>query len=86
MFSLSEEDRYERRLDRLDAEKHDVLRERDDLRQVGDMLQSEASRLAEFVNALGPAMVPYEVQQAMLGVRSAVAQWTDVRRESVSGR
>lgn len=32
MFSLTEEEQYERRLDRLDAEKHEVMQERDELR------------------------------------------------------
>jgi hypothetical protein len=58
--------------------------ERDELRKVGDMMQSEASRLAEWAeNAmrLHPTTLemPYEVREALLGVKSAVHDWTGAR-------
>lgn len=48
---------------------------------VGDYMQSEASRLAEFVSDL-PAdyPIPYEVRQALFGVSRGIRQWTDLRR------
>ena len=61
--------------------------ERDELRAIGDMLQSEGSRLAEFVRLLDISIgvvVPYEVQQAYLAVEGAVADWTAVRSGSPS--
>lgn len=53
-----------------------------ELRRIGDEMQSEASRLAEWVRLHGPAFgdLPYEVGQALIGVESVVAQWTDQRK------
>lgn len=45
--------------------------------QVGDLLQSEGSRVAEWV--LQQEQVPYEVRQAALSIESGVRDWTDVR-------
>jgi hypothetical protein len=57
----------------------DLGRERDDLRQVGDYIQSEASRLAEWAAQQCDDM-PYEVYQAWLGVQHGVRRWTEVRK------
>lgn len=46
--------------------------------RIGDKLQSEASRLAEFVGALDQA--PHEVRMAAAEVETAVAEWTELRR------
>lgn len=48
------------------------------MRGIGDTLQSEASRVAEWVLLQGA--VPYEVHQAALGAESAIEQWTEFRR------
>ena len=50
----------------------------------GDTLQSAASRMAEWIRALDPNTVPYEVSMAALEARSAVDEWTEARREKVS--
>lgn len=52
-----------------------------ELRRVGDKLQSESSRLAEFLREL-EVDIPYEVFQALLGVESGVNQWTEIRKKS----
>jgi hypothetical protein len=51
-----------------------LIAERDDLRAVGDRLQSEASRLAEWAESTGG--MPYEVHQSFIAIRSAVKDWT----------
>lgn len=52
-----------------------------ELQRIGDCLQSEASRLAEWVRHAFPySTLPYEVGQALLGVESNVEGWTQVRR------
>ncbi len=54
--------------------------ERDRYRQIGDELQSEASRLAEWVrHRPDPEPLPYEVLQALLGVEGCVERWTEAR-------
>ncbi len=58
--------------------------ERDRYRQIGDHMQSEASRLAEFVREEFPATrkdltLPYEVHQALIGVEGAIRDWTAAR-------
>lgn len=60
-------------------DKLDRLKETaDEFRQVGDTLQSEASRVAEW--ARGSTGLPYEVYMALLGVEHSVVAWTEVRR------
>lgn len=58
-----------------------------DLRATGDAMQSALSRLAEYIygetNVEGRARTdkpPYEVQMAALEGKSAVDQWTELRR------
>lgn len=58
-----------------------VVLEVANLRATGDRMQSEASRLAEFVLALDQA--PYEVHMAAIEAANAVEDWTEIRRESV---
>lgn len=48
-----------------------------DLMKIGDRLQSEASRVAEYLKG---EKLPYEVAQAVFEIDSAVAQWTEARR------
>lgn len=48
-----------------------------DLMAVGDRLQSEASRVAEFLKG---ERVPYEVAMAVAEIEAAVKEWTDLRR------
>lgn len=59
----------------------DVLLDGDvgDMTRVGDRLQSEASRLAEWTHKLPWGDLP--VAQAVLGVESAVDEWTEIRRK-----
>jgi hypothetical protein len=52
----------------------------DDLRAVGDQMQSAASRLAEFVSSLKYATVPYEVACAVYEAERSVQEWTALRR------
>lgn len=55
------------------------------LRQAGDQMQSALSRLAEYVQecwTCGDEPVPYEVRMAALEGQSAVAEWTESRRQS----
>lgn len=63
-----------------------VFAERDELRAIGDRMQSEASRLAEFVRREYPShrwdSLPYEVGMALLEVESAVKDWTEERRRA----
>lgn len=62
-----------------------LRRELDALRCSGDLLQSEGSRLAEWVLeqvTLNPGSVPYEAHMAALGVGAGVAGWTEARRRS----
>lgn len=50
------------------------------LSAIGDRLQSEASRLAEWVATVShEVQVPHEVQMAVGAVRAAVDDWSDVR-------
>jgi hypothetical protein len=51
--------------------------------RIGDRLQSEASRLAEFVRRQDQARVPYETQMAAIEVETAVEEWTQLRRRWV---
>lgn len=54
--------------------------ENGEMTRIGDRLQSEASRLAEWVRCeCAPTEIPYEVRQALVGVESAVAEWTKLR-------
>jgi hypothetical protein len=53
-------------------------------RWIGDLMQSEASRLAEWAEEAmqkhpTTLEMPYEVRMALLGLKDAIAQWTDVR-------
>ena len=62
-----------------DGEKHDQLR------RIGDMMQSEASRLSSWIDDALKAHpttleMPYEVRMALSGVRSAIDDWTEARR------
>jgi hypothetical protein len=54
------------------------LTSRKTLTQIGDELQSAASRLAEWVGQ-NFGDVPYEVGMASLEARSAVEEWTELR-------
>lgn len=58
----------------------------DELRAIGDLLQSEASRLVEWAEKSTQdhptsLEMPYEVRMALLGVQDAVEMWTEVRRK-----
>lgn len=61
-------------------------RELVDLRKIGDTLQSEASRLAEFLTEMNKdperEILPYEVHMAVLQVKLSVEDWTATRRKS----
>lgn len=68
------------------AEAADELDKRHALLKAGDKLQSEASRMAEFLrevdrgrNSLHQGSVPYEVQMSALEAQSAVDKWTKAR-------
>jgi hypothetical protein len=50
-----------------------------EMRRIGDRLQSEASRLAAWLRESG-AQLPYEEDMAVLGVESAIEEWTELRR------
>ncbi len=50
-----------------------------DHRAVGDLMQSSLSRLSEWVKK--QESVPYEVRMAALEGKSAVEDWTNVRRK-----
>jgi hypothetical protein len=50
----------------------------DPLIRPGDLLQSSASRLAEWVRQQD---APYEVHMAALEAETASQEWTDARRE-----
>jgi hypothetical protein len=52
-----------------------------DLRPAGDLLQSSASRMAEWVKAQSD--VPYEVHMAACEAAGAVEDWTTARRGTV---
>jgi hypothetical protein len=57
--------------------------ERDAKNAAGDLLQSSASRLAEYVLSLTEVTsqaIPYEVHMAALEARDGVIAWTEVRR------
>lgn len=53
--------------------------------QIGDQLQSEADRLADFILNYLPSnegvVIPYEVQMAALAVRDLNEDWTELRQE-----
>ena len=52
------------------------------LRAIGDHMQSEASRLAKWAHAFWreyPERVPYEVGMAIVGLESAIEDWTEAR-------
>lgn len=56
----------------------------DELRRIGDVLQSEASRLADWCSVAhreGAIWMPYEEQMAVVGVLDAVTEWTAIRRK-----
>lgn len=56
------------------------MTEQDDLRSIGDRLQSAASRMAEWiVDDSAQKNPPYEVVVAALEAEKAVAEWTDAR-------
>lgn len=56
-----------------------------ELIRVGDHMQSEASRLAEWVKDNVPyEHLPYEVAGALHGVIGAIIDWTDARRSASS--
>jgi hypothetical protein len=55
---------------------------RAELVRIGDRLQSEASRLAEWV--LNDQRAPYEVMGAAAGAMSAVNEWTELCAELVA--
>lgn len=49
--------------------------------QIGDTMQSAASRLAEWVREqVDHHTVPYEVHMAALEAATAVEEWTELRR------
>lgn len=53
-------------------------------RHIGDLMQSEASRLLEWADEIASAHpttveTPYEVQMAKAGLRSAIEEWTHAR-------
>lgn len=57
--------------------------ELEELRAAGDMLQSSASRLAEWVlEQQAGHQVPYEVHMAALEAEHARDKWTETRRHS----
>lgn len=58
--------------------------ERDDLRATGDLMQSSLSRLVAWIedNADRIPALGYEVEMAKLEGKSAVEQWTTVRRRA----
>lgn len=64
---------------------HDPAREAeatDGMRRIGDQMQSEASRVAEWSRSVAHlAYMPYEVESALLGLESAIHQWTELRRK-----
>lgn len=61
-----------------------VMEDVDELRRIGDELQSEASRLAEWVLKLekNDVGVPYEVRMARASTEIAVEEWTQERKKA----
>jgi len=57
-----------------------------DVRAWGDQMQSEASRLAEFVRGGVGVDVPYEAAQALIAVEGAVEAWTELRTSDGASR
>lgn len=57
----------------------------DELVQVGDLLQSEGSRLADYVAEEDFDFLPYEVRMAAVSIRTAVERWTAVRAGLTAG-
>lgn len=63
----------------LDPLVREFQKDADELRRIGDTLQSSASRLSEAILTNGKVDAPYEVQMAALEARDAVAEWTAAR-------
>lgn len=59
-----------------------LLQELNNLRAVGDTLQSDASRLSAAILRLELEDVGYEAHMAALSARRAVEDWTEIRRKS----
>lgn len=49
------------------------------MRMIGDNLQSEASRVAEWVRESN-VKIPYEVHMAVCGIEQSVEAWTELRK------
>jgi hypothetical protein len=52
-----------------------------ELVRTGDRMQSEASRLAEWADSRRGEM-PYEVRMAFIGLKTAIEEWTEIRRRA----
>ena len=50
-----------------------------ELVRTGDRMQSEASRLVEWAESMRGEM-PHEVRMAVIGLKGAIEEWTEVRR------
>ena len=44
-------------------------------------MQSEASRLVEWAESVRAEM-PYEVRMAVVGLKAAIEEWTEIRRRA----
>jgi hypothetical protein len=54
--------------------------------RIGDHMQSEASRMAEWILSQSAwDSIPYEVAMAAHGAQRAVEEWTTMRRKGVAG-
>lgn len=59
------------------------MSEVDDLRAVGDLMQSAGSRLAEWAEEWKDDVpMSYETEMALLELRDGIRLWTGVRRKS----
>ena len=56
-----------------------------ELVRTGDRMQSEASRPVEWAESRSSEM-PYEVRMAVVGLKAAIEEWTEIRRRSADGR
>lgn len=65
------------------ANPDDPAIELSELRAVGDMMQSEASRIIEWISHKDMGdQIPYEVRMAIIGVQNSIERWTEIRRKS----
>lgn len=68
---------------RAEAERDRYRQEAAEYRHIGDRMQSEAGRVAEWADEIWRQSknleMSYEVRTAIVGLNDAIAQWTDAR-------